>query len=153
MKQDDKDRVNELREELNKIYRSTREREKTTREKKRIDDIAKEITKIYDREIEEMRMSNHTPGQWESGGASMDGVHVLCGDRIICYCHSYIGEGIESTKANARLIAAAPDLLDVLIDLQESALYWSEYFVPVGIVDRINAAIAKATGNYTKEDT
>jgi len=49
-------------------------------------------------------------------------------------------------KANARLIAAAPDLLAVLQDLQESAGYWSEYDVPIGIVDRINAAIAKATG-------
>jgi len=50
------------------------------------------------------------------------------------------------TYADARLIAAAPDLLAVLQDLQESAGYWSEYDVPIGIVDRINAAIAKATG-------
>ena len=43
---------------------------------------------------------------------------------------------------DAVLMAAAPDLLAVL---QESANCWSEYDVPLGIVDRINAAIAKAT--------
>ena len=47
--------------------------------------------------------------------------------------------------ANANLIAAAPDMLSVLLDLKESASYWSEYDVPIGIVDRINFAIAKAT--------
>lgn len=52
----------------------------------------------------------------------------------------------EEMHANARLIAAAPDMLQVLQDLQESAAYWSEYDVPLGIVERIHAAIAKATG-------
>ena len=46
----------------------------------------------------------------------------------------------------AALEAENADLLEVLRELQESASYWSEYDVPVGIVDRINAAIAKATG-------
>ncbi len=36
------------------------------------------------------------------------------------------------------------ELLAVLKELQESAAYWSEYDVPLGIVDRINAAIANA---------
>lgn len=34
----------------------------------------------------------------------------------------------------------------MLQELAESAEYWSEYDVPVGIVDRINDAIAKAGG-------
>lgn len=34
-------------------------------------------------------------------------------------------------------------LLTVAKELQESAAYWSEYDVPLGIVDRLNAAIAK----------
>lgn len=46
----------------------------------------------------------------------------------------------------ARLIAAAPEMLKVLQALQESASYWSEYDVPLGIVDDINAAIKAATG-------
>lgn len=48
--------------------------------------------------------------------------------------------------AHAKLLTAAPALLDVCVDLVESAEYWSEYDVPLGIVDRLNAAIAKAGG-------
>jgi hypothetical protein len=39
------------------------------------------------------------------------------------------------------------DMVAVLRELAESASYWSEYDVPLGIVDRINAAIANATGS------
>ena len=35
-------------------------------------------------------------------------------------------------------------LLAVLKELQDSSEYWSEYDVPLGIVDRIRSAIAKA---------
>ncbi len=46
-----------------------------------------------------------------------------------------------------RLMAAAPDLLAICLELVESAEYWGEYDVPIGIVDRLNAAIAKAGGS------
>ncbi len=39
----------------------------------------------------------------------------------------------------------APDMLKILLELQESAVYWSEYDVPLGILDRINETIEKAT--------
>lgn len=64
---------------------------------------------------------------------------------IICTRYEY-AERNNEFSANANLIAAAPDLLKVLIELRESADYWSEYDVPCGIVERINAAISKATG-------
>lgn len=35
-------------------------------------------------------------------------------------------------------------MLDMLIELQECADYWSEYDVPLGIVDRLNDVIEKA---------
>ena len=38
----------------------------------------------------------------------------------------------------------ADKLLDVCQELEESADYWSEYDVPLGIVDRLKAAIASA---------
>ena len=54
----------------------------------------------------------------------------------------------EEALANARLIAAAPDLLAenqrlraILTELIESAEYWSEYDVPIGIVDRMREAL------------
>lgn len=37
------------------------------------------------------------------------------------------------------------EMLAVLQELAESAHYWSEYDVPLGIVDRINDVIRKAT--------
>lgn len=55
----------------------------------------------------------------------------------------------EEFKDDAKAMldaCGALDLIAVLQELQESASYWSEYDVPIGIVDRINAAIAKATG-------
>lgn len=105
-------------------------------------------------------MSKHTPGPWypdpkgyvwrrpltdlyEYGGA-------VAGDKpLATVCKGWWGENEQGypVEANARLIAAAPDLLAVCQELEQSAEYWSEYNVPLGIVDRIKAAIAKATGD------
>jgi hypothetical protein len=43
-----------------------------------------------------------------------------------------------------RLFAAAHDLLAVCEELVESAYYWGDYDVPIGLVDRIREAVAKA---------
>ena len=107
-------------------------------------------------------MKAHTPGPWIkaerlngpwwhiSANHSVGGELCKQGRQAIATVHGESKRGAkayaEMFEANARLIAAAPDLLMVLQDLQESAIYWSEYDVPLGIVARINAAIAKATG-------
>ena len=52
----------------------------------------------------------------------------------------------EEGLANARIVASAPQMLAMLQELRECAEYWSEYDVPVGIVDRIDAVIATALG-------
>jgi hypothetical protein len=49
--------------------------------------------------------------------------------------------------ADIRLLVAAPELLSVCKELAASAAYWSDYDVPVGIVERLRAAIAKAEGS------
>ena len=41
----------------------------------------------------------------------------------------------------------APQMFSVLKELQESASYWSEYDVPLGIVDRINDVLKKVENN------
>ena len=46
----------------------------------------------------------------------------------------------------------APQMYSVLKELQESASYWSEYDVPLGIVDRINDVLKKVENNK-KPDT
>jgi hypothetical protein len=86
-------------------------------------------------------MSKHTPGPWtaEDEGAS---VHIAGHDGI------WVAEvyGIDD-NANARLIAAAPDLLQALTEVVETydsgdngrTLRWA--------VDTCRDAIAKATGD------
>ena len=71
-------------------------------------------------------------------------------------CKMYISSGNRNVVASVnndpetvamfQLFAAAPDMLDVLEELNECASYWSQYDVPVGIHDRIKSAIAKAKG-------
>lgn len=89
----------------------------------------------------------HTPGPWSRNVPPATKYPTVWSGRNkhVAYVKT---DGLPSAQveANLQLIAAAPDLLAVVLELQESAAYWSEYDVPVGIVDRINAAIAKATG-------
>lgn len=90
----------------------------------------------------------HTPGPWVAVGCQVE----VLSDSIPDICNAnpetfgQHGRSDNERCANARLIAAAPDMLQVLQELEESSEYWSEYFVPLGIVERINAAIKKATG-------
>jgi hypothetical protein len=55
---------------------------------------------------------------------------------------------MKQTRIAAMLTQAAADrrrveaMLPVLIELRECAEYWSEYYVPLGIHERIDAAIA-----------
>lgn len=58
----------------------------------------------------------------------------------------------DDQEANAKLFTGAPELLSVALELDECAAYWSEYDVPIGIHDRLKAAIAKALAdNYGNE--
>lgn len=91
-------------------------------------------------------MSNHAPAPWS----------LYCNNKdefVVRKMHPETKELCQIAKVNgyenARLIAAAPDLLAVCKELAESAAYWSEYNVPLGIIDCLHAAIAKATGDQT----
>lgn len=87
-----------------------------------------------------------TKGPWKARNLGTEiavfGSYRICG---------MTGGEIQRDKANARLIAAAPDLLKVLQEVQEFARGWSQYEMPIGLDDRINAAIAKALNTNTTE--
>jgi hypothetical protein len=64
-------------------------------------------------------------------------------------------DGLAETTANARLIAAAPDLLEALRDLLSRAeieldqTVWHEGLVNCDILAKSRAAISKALGDQT----
>ena len=72
----------------------------------------------------------------------------LIDELVTCVQHRLNSSGLMADAAAElqRLHALNYEMLKVLKELQESASYWSEYDVPLGIVDRINAAISKAEG-------
>jgi hypothetical protein len=87
---------------------------------------------------------SHTPGPWKlqlQAGARMvispTGYHGK--PSTICYCWPVTGEYGET--ANARLIAAAPELLAALKRVKDTGVFFGA--IPQGMVD---AAIAKAEG-------
>ena len=107
-------------------------------------------------------MSKHTPGPWfadaegriwrrdpsdlyQNGGG-------VAGDKPLAFVNAgWLGEGVTGypVKENARLIAAAPDLLDALQDVDA---LWMHHSVAHGdgkispLHEKVIAAIAKATG-------
>ena len=98
--------------------------------------------------------TKHTPGPWdvrtidESIGSvdAADGSAVAQAQmRGTLTCHNH-----EERRANTRLIAAAPDLLEALLESTSEleALMKDKAFYQGGqnILDRARAAIAKATG-------
>jgi hypothetical protein len=103
-------------------------------------------------------MSKHTPGPWEVCRVALNpqwfvGYTIGCADpnaRRICDLNKYASD--EEREANARLIAAAPDLLRELadlIDLADTAMHGanrdgSEYDRDAELAPA-RAAIARAT--------
>ena len=57
-------------------------------------------------------MSAHTPGPWHVEGQYVFSPPVA--SNPICATGRHLGQAIEEVEANARLIAAAPDLLGAL---------------------------------------
>ena len=54
-------------------------------------------------------------------------------------------------KQDYKFYKFAPQMYKVLKELQESASYWSEYDVPLGIVDRINEVLGKVENLQTTD--
>lgn len=90
----------------------------------------------------------HTKGEWKIDPLNDISIIDSSGDRLeqlICQTN---GKGGEERKANAKLIAAAPDLLEALIGVK--ILYMShpinEYLEPYkSMWESIEKAINKAT--------
>ena len=94
-------------------------------------------------------MSKHTPGPWYWTESVTEGEWVIeanhSGFPSICNVTEIKKEWkCGDTLANARLIAAAPDFLDVVEALSE---YAGDDEIPQQLIDAAHSAIAKAQGD------
>lgn len=93
-------------------------------------------------------MSAHTPGPWHVHEGASDGCLVATtayGDKVISGEFSVSGE----SEANARLIAAAPSLLEALVIAEgfiREICSIHKLPEPTATGARLRAAIARATG-------
>lgn len=89
-------------------------------------------------------MTAHTPGPWKYGELSGD---VMAGIDTVCAMPAPEAETSleQEIRANARLIAAAPEMLDALLVARDQI----REFLPTALgeaLTTIEAAIAKARG-------
>jgi hypothetical protein len=91
--------------------------------------------------------TKHTPGPWRTDVRDPAFVNydVRTDDTIICTMG--IEMPTEEEAANARLIAAAPELLEALEKLEHTALFWKDMGVNISIdqLKQAREAIDKAT--------
>ena len=93
-------------------------------------------------------MSKYTPGPWEARGLSVFLPNETALAVATCVPHR------PEAQANARLIAAAPELLEALqaVQIHLEHCGWGDSFnreraEDAGLPNMITAAIAKATGD------
>ena len=100
-------------------------------------------------------MSKHTPGNWIIDEVEADLVEITAENRfgqveIATVQLGYTGKIGDEQRANARLIAAAPEMLDMLTEAHNQIEYLSEKFGETGTSNtmcaRIRHLIAKAEG-------
>ena len=90
--------------------------------------------------------AKHTPGPWRIGSPPPNGQQTIGTDQGLMVAVATTGAGVQ-TKANANLIAAAPDLLKALEDcvvVMDRELAGLKVIQPE--LSAARAAIAKATG-------
>ena len=94
--------------------------------------------------------SAHTPGPWQYGSGKLsNSIQVYVGAQNIASVTML--NHYEPADANARLIAAAPDLLEALRALIKTAdMYWTEdKSTTWPALEESREAIAKAIGDYS----
>ena len=92
----------------------------------------------------------HTPGPWEIGELDPYGQAIVRNKDIeIATCwHHCVGAIEQEMRANARLIAAAPELLATCEAIQKAMRDEFRYLdnIDRALLDKVEAAIAKARG-------
>lgn len=97
--------------------------------------------------------TKHTPGPWEIAQTKSANLFITNATGKLSVCNSVNGASSAEETANARLIAAAPDLLEAfqriaaIADKEPSNLHEAQVLrYSSWVFDIARAAIAKATG-------
>ena len=97
----------------------------------------------------------HTPGPWKVYRSNWDHTISVCGDDTVCLFY-YLQEedhntvNLENCEANARLIAAAPDMLEALKECRRmyGGIEWSIHYPDEArLIRKIDEVIEKAEGS------
>lgn len=88
-------------------------------------------------------MSTHTPGPWEE----TYGKKIYANGRVVAEVMTHEREHEAEDNANARLIAAGPDLLAALSEIINYAGGADSAIDDPYVMDRAVAALNKATGD------
>lgn len=97
-----------------------------------------------------MSAPKHAPGPWKAQGLAIVASDRSFVGRLYPWCAD--PQDSECAKANAHLIAAAPELLEALEETLTAGINWYETATKsddasdLGFVVRARAAIAKAKG-------
>jgi hypothetical protein len=96
-------------------------------------------------------MSKHTPGPWKAFRDATLNTQGLMGENgDLVFDVGTSEDGYCPRKADARLIAAAPDLLEACKDMVQVAIdemgYGTYAMVEQSAIDKIRTAITKAEG-------
>lgn len=84
-------------------------------------------------------MSKHTPGKWD---VNSDGTTVTIGGQCVIVAPAPDGATMAEVRANARLIAAAPKMLEELARL----LFNMGIDMPPTVRQRVRSIIAEVEG-------
>lgn len=96
-------------------------------------------------------MSKHTPGEWAAiewrchakTTVVVEDASVVTGKRVIA--------DVETSEDDARLIAAAPELLEALQSAEMALIgYIHQNDITRNALQKIRAAVTKATGDHQK---
>ncbi len=93
--------------------------------------------------------TQHTPGPWELEFTLDGGIFIKAGTKYIASIESETGKPTEEDKANARLLKAAPELLETCKELlkayHDNNFAWALPLTNTAVFDRAKDAIQKAT--------
>lgn len=93
-------------------------------------------------------MAKHTPGPWVLNGGyhpAYASISISAGKRGICAIASSIKRPGEESMANARLITAAPEMLELLAEYLAFNGDYASSMPEDAWVEKVRAVVAKAT--------